>query len=312
MRKIKVDPDQKQALLEKFQTMLNEGRFADGRISFTEDLTAITDPNIQKPIVAFTASAWLKMQQLIQKADGEIGWHGIVERQNNFFTIKDILVYPQTVSGATVTTDAVEYSTWLMKLDDETFNHCRYQGHSHVNFNVSPSGVDQQFYNDILQTLQENDYYIFMIINKRSDIYIVIYDYTNNILFETKDITIKILVKGGDVELWASKAMHDNVKKIVYQAPVTTSTLTKEEEKDLERRYGKAYKDAFFSSDKPAIEQPKHMFFDDWTRAGFLNVPRFCNHLEEKYGKKYKYFSWDMLHEEYSLWYFSQYGRYVK
>jgi hypothetical protein len=308
MKRIKVDPDQKQALLEKFQAMLNEGRFSDGKISFTEDLTAITDPNIQKPTVAFTASAWLKMQQLVKKADGEIGWHGVVEKQNNFFTIKDIIVYPQTVSGATVTTDAVEYSTWLMNLDDETFNHCRYQGHSHVNFGVSPSGVDQQFYNDILQTLQESDYYIFMITNKRSDIYIVIYDYTNNILFETKDITVKVLVKGGDVELWANKAIQDNVKKIVHQ----THALTKEEEKDLERRYGKAYKDAFFSSDKLIIDYPKATFFDNWTKARFLSVQRFCDYLEEKYGKKYKQFSWDMLHTEYSLWYFRQYGRYEK
>lgn len=308
MKRIKVDPDQKQALLEKFQAMLNEGRFPDGKISFTEDLTAITDPDIQKPIVAFTASAWLKMQQLIQKADGEIGWHGTVERKNNFFTIKDILVYPQTVSGATVTTDAVEYSTWLMNLDDETFNHCRYQGHSHVNFSVSPSGVDRQFYSDILQTLQESDYYIFMITNKRSDIYIVIYDYTNNILFETKDITVKVLVKGGDLELWADKAMQDNVKKITPR----THTLTKEEEKDLEKRYGKAYKDAFFSSDKLSIEHSKPMFFDNWTKSSFLSVPRFCDSLEKKYGKKYKQFTWDMLHTEYSLWYFNQYGRYGK
>ena len=235
-----------------------------------------------------------------KKADGEIGWHGIVERHNNFFTIKDIIVYPQTVSGATVTTDAVEYSTWLMGLDDETFNHCRYQGHSHVNFSVTPSGVDRQFYDDILQTLQENDYYIFMITNKRSDIYIIIYDYTNNILFETKDITIKVLIDNEDLDLWADKAIQDNVKK--NYTPNTHSY--KKRRKRPGKRYGKLYKDAFFSSDKLFIEQSKPMFFDNWTKATFLSVPRFCDHLEEKYGKKYKQFTWDMLHTEYSLWYF--------
>ena len=256
MKRIKVDPEQKQTLLEKFQTMLNEGRFQMVKYP-SEDLTVVTDPNIQKPIVAFTASAWLKMRQLVKKADGEIGWHGIVERHNNFFTIKDIIVYPQTVSGATVTTDAVEYSTWLMGLDDKSFNHCRYQGHSHVNFSVTPSGVDRQFYDDILQTLQENDYYIFMITNKRSDIYIIIYDYTNNILFETKDITIKVLIDNEDLDLWADKAIQDNVKKLHPKY-----TLLQRRRKRPGKRYGKFYKDAFFSSDKLFIEQ-KPMFFDN-------------------------------------------------
>lgn len=236
---------------------MDNGRFSDGKIKFDESLDKVLENTIIKPIVMFTPIAWLKMKQLVNDADGEIGWHGIVDHQPNsaIYLVKDLLVYPQTVSGATVTTDDKEYGEWLMHFDDPVFNKIRFQAHSHVNFNVFASGVDQQFYDSILQTLQENDYYIFMIINKRGDINIILYDFTQNIIFDEKDTTIKLAYKNSDIKSWAAEQMKAKVKHYTYTptppattparfiAPVTTPNADiktppdEESYEDICRRY---------------------------------------------------------------------------
>lgn len=184
------------------------------------------EENIKKPHVVFTSPAWLKMKQLVMEATTEIGWQGVVIRQDNFFLIKDILVYPQTVTGATVTTDEIDYSKWLMGLDDHTFAGLRMQGHSHVNMHTSPSGVDENFYNNILQTLQKDEYYIFMILNKRDDIFIQIYDYAQNIIFEKADIVLSVKCKDGTISSWAKKQIAEHVKTHSYLSTLNTNTTT--------------------------------------------------------------------------------------
>lgn len=223
MQYIKITPEQQQTILEKFKNFLSNGRFSDNKIKFDEPLDKVLDTKVIKPIIQFTAVAWLKMRQLVTEADGEIGWHGVVDHQPNsaVYTIKDILVYPQTVTGATVTTDELEYGTWLQKFPDPIFNKIRFQGHSHVNMGTSPSGVDQHFYDSILQTLQEGDYYIFLIANKRSDMTIFVYDYAQNIIFNEKDCTLQVVDKHGSIKQWAEQEMKANVKKYTYTHSIT-------------------------------------------------------------------------------------------
>lgn len=202
MRTIKITDELKTKLMQDFENYLQTNRFSQNKIQFTTNIeNCISEEN--KPAVVFTLAAYTKMNELITREVGEVGWHGTVTRQDNTFLITDIVVYPQKVTGATVTTDEVEYGNWLhMDLTDEQINTLRFHGHSHVNFGVTPSGVDTTWYNQILQTLKEDDYYIFMIKNKRGDIFIEIYDLKNNVIYETKDITIEVLTNQDFLSVW--------------------------------------------------------------------------------------------------------------
>jgi hypothetical protein len=119
----------------------------------------------------------------------EIGWHGIVERDGNVFKITDILVYPQKVTGATVTTDQVPYQEWLMA---QPVNKIRFQGHSHVNMGCSPSGVDEKCKEGVLESVKQDDYYLFMIWNKSLEFTGELFDATSWIKYQTRDMEVSV------------------------------------------------------------------------------------------------------------------------
>jgi len=119
------------------------------------------------------------------------------------FLIEDIFVYPQEVTGSTVNTDQTAYIEWLYGLDDETFSKLRMQGHSHVKMGVSPSGVDDAHRKQILEQLEQDMFYIFMIWNKSLMVHTLIYDMANNTLYEDKDVEVKLLGNEGLVEFMA-------------------------------------------------------------------------------------------------------------
>ena len=113
----------------------------------------------RKATVYFTELAYRKFQALVDGFNNEVAWHGLAYRgedeSKDEYYITDILVYPQEVTGATVTTDQKKYQDWLMSQEDNIFNNVRMQGHSHVNMGVSPSGVDENLYESILTQLDE-------------------------------------------------------------------------------------------------------------------------------------------------------------
>lgn len=170
-------------------------KISNGRISFQKTVNTVQ----RKATVYFTESAYRKFQALVNGFDNEVAWHGIAHRgldeSKDEYYITDILVYPQEVTGATVTTDQNRYQTWLMNHDDETFNSIRMQGHSHVNMGVTPSGVDENLYDSILAQLDNTMFYIFMIWNKKNDKTCRIYDLAKNILFDTADCEIKMITQ---------------------------------------------------------------------------------------------------------------------
>ena len=175
---------------QEFYETLRTGKFSDGKINFTKTLGTVD----RKATVLFTEMAWQKMQTLIREFDKEVAWHGVAERceEKDTYLISDILVYPQEVTGSTVTTDQNEYEMWLMKQEDDVFNNIRMQGHSHVNMSTSPSSVDLNLYDGILSQLDSDMFYIFMIYNKRGEKTVKLYDLRENILFETADVTVAV------------------------------------------------------------------------------------------------------------------------
>ena len=67
------------------------------------------------------------------------------------------------------------------------------QGHSHVNMAPSPSSVDLNHQEEILEMMGEQDFYIFMIWNKSFASNIKVYDMAVNTLYESGDVTVKLL-----------------------------------------------------------------------------------------------------------------------
>lgn len=146
------------------------------------------DPSYKPPKLFISALAKLKMLELIYEYPRtEIGWHGVVDKKiskdgsEKIFLIKDILVYPQTITSITADADEKEYGPWLMK-QGALRNSIRMQGHSHVDMGVTPSGTDERYYNELLQ--QVDDYYIFLIVNKRKEVFTRIYDAEEDVIIE--------------------------------------------------------------------------------------------------------------------------------
>lgn len=205
--------------VEAFKKVLTAGKFADGEVTFTKKLGDIKD---RKAKVIYKEIAWLKQNALVEQWDKEVAWHGIAKRgEGDTYIIEDILVYPQEVTGVTVTTDQEEYETWLMNHDDDTFNNIRMQGHSHVNMPTSPSGVDNSLYERILQQLDDTMFYIFMIWNKRGEKTIKIYDMSKNILFDTKDCEVVI-----DEDIGIQSFLN-SAQELVKDKPAVTTVTTK-------------------------------------------------------------------------------------
>ena len=75
-----------------------------------------------------------------------------------------------------------------MSLTTEQVNTKRFHGHSHVNMNTGPSGVDESFYQDLLT--QVNDFFIILVTNKKNENTIRFYDKENNIIYNNIEINI--------------------------------------------------------------------------------------------------------------------------
>ncbi len=151
----------------------------------------------RKAVLEFTTDAWEKMTTLVRMCDKEIGWEGVAKRQEPAedgraaYLVEDILVYPQRITGATVQSDVEEYDKWKWELDDETFNNKRFHGHSHVNMGVTPSGTDLKMYQEQIEELTDDDFYIFMIMNKKGEITVKIYDKRDNAYYDTSEVAVK-------------------------------------------------------------------------------------------------------------------------
>ena len=210
----------KAKLIEKYNstTFMNTD-VVDIKVDIKELLEAyIAEKHLIEPNIFITPGAYVKMRKLVDDTSTEIGWYGTVTKYpglNEVYVIEDIIVYPQRVTGATCVQDDDKMFEFEMSLTTEQVNHKRFHGHSHVNMGVTPSGVDEQFYQDILS--QVNDYFIIAITNKRNDYTVRFYDVANNILYS--DLPIRILEDSGNIlDTW-----YEEVKtKLSEPKPVVT------------------------------------------------------------------------------------------
>ena len=212
---------------KEFRESITNTNVTDGKVNYTKTFSAIG----RKATLYFTENAWTKMQALIREFDTEVGWHGVAKRYGDIdkdeYIIEDIFVYPQIVTGATVNTDQEKYQDWLFSDElDPVFNDIRFHGHSHVNMGTTPSTTDTTHWSNLLSILRDDMFYVFVIWNKKNDRTVKIYDLKKNILFDTSDVTVKILPdKGGIEEFVANAKTYVTERKNTY-TPAKTTTNT--------------------------------------------------------------------------------------
>ena len=190
-------------------------------ITYTFDLSTL-DQKLEYPILLeFTPKASHKMTALVAEADVEVAWHGIINRTETGFIVEDIVIYPQIASAVTVESDD-SYGPWLSTLSDENFNRLRLQGHSHVNMEATPSSVDYAHQELLVKDIK--DYYIFMIVNKRGNMWVQIYDIEKGFIYEHSEIEIRI--EEDPYVDWAQYTLKTMVQKLKrYMSPHTTSQI---------------------------------------------------------------------------------------
>lgn len=215
---LKLTPEAKQAAIDKFAASLSNINTYNGKISYNHAFS--TD---DKATVWFTQDAWAKMIALIHSVgDKEVGWHAIVQRADQMegynYVIRDLLVYPQAVSGATVDTDQEKYQNWLNQQPDEVFNHIRGHFHSHVNMPCSPSSTDDAHVQSLVAQIPDGGFYVFMIWNKKMEFSARIYDLRANLFFETADVVVKTIGTVGLQEFIESAKTMIEVKTYAYNA----------------------------------------------------------------------------------------------
>ncbi len=224
-RKIKLTEEDIDAMCAEFKNSLLGVRFDSNDITYKANTKLKEQRKIK---VFFRPEAYCKMTTLIKSCDKEIAWHGTVDRlATGDYCITEIMMYPQEITGATVTSNDDKYPLWLMKQPDEVFNKMRFQGHSHVNFGATPSGVDTTLYNNMLQTLSDDDFYIFFIMNKKAEYWIQIYNLAENIVYEKDDVELAILLSDGTtMDTWYDEQTKENIieKKVTYCVPTTVKT----------------------------------------------------------------------------------------
>lgn len=256
MKKLHLSSNEQDKLMELIRKHMNDTAISD----FTIDSTFVKsylnrlakEEEVEKPVLYITSDAYVSMFEMVRQSPLEISWHGLVQKLSpSEYLIYDTLMFPQINSATATTTDETDFAEWQTNLImDEEFpiEHLRMHGHSHVNMNVFSSGVDDQYQKDILTMVKDGDFYIFLILNKKMEMCVLLYDMAQHILFETADIEIEILseVNSRDIrsdvaadikELCTTKSYRSAKPKPLGKPTVSDLALDEEEEVSWWERY---------------------------------------------------------------------------
>lgn len=216
-RRIKMTEQSIEEALASLRTQLQTSTAVQNTLTFNYNAKVTIKPE-DKPTIIMMQKAYNKYKALVKECSKEVAWHGVVERDGMTFYIKDILVFPQTVTGATVNTDDNKYPEWTWGLEDDEINNLRLHGHSHVNMGVTPSSTDTGYQDDMLQNIR--DYYIFSIHNKTGSLWLALYDVENNMCYEKEDIIY--YEECNDESEWAKEMLKEYVKEHSYTTGART------------------------------------------------------------------------------------------
>lgn len=223
MKIIKPTQEYKNKVIKEITEQINNAKSMNSIENLKIAKNTIPFKNIKPPEIYIQTNVLEKMFALVENCPTECQWHGLVKRSKEkpeVFYVYDVLVFPQINTAASTDTDEDKYMDWLITImedkDQDKFNDLRLHGHSHVNMNVYSSSIDDKFQEDILTNIKDDDYYIFFVLNKNRDICILLYDYLQNILFETKDIKLYLMDNETIIKNWAKEELEKNTIKQTY------------------------------------------------------------------------------------------------
>lgn len=163
---------------------------SSGRVARTSPMFATQTP--KAPKVYYSDKAWAKISYLVKRAEGEVGWLGLVDRHGENYLITDVFVPKQEVTGATTNISAEAYNQIMFECIKEGVyrdNLC-YWGHSHVNMDVGPSITDERTTQGYLETTTDGGFFIRGIYNKSGSTKVDVYEKessTSGWIFECVD-----------------------------------------------------------------------------------------------------------------------------
>ena len=216
MRSYKITAQQRAELMEKFSRHLDDLTMVNSNISFSHNFADVK--NKEKVFVTFTMKAYIKMRDLVDRYDSEVGWFGFIDKISDLeYQVTDICVYPQLVTGATV---KETNESWDDDMPIEQIKRRHFHGHSHVNMGVGPSGTDMKHRDDQVAMVKEDSFYFFMITNKKCAWSAALFDLANNVIYNTDDILI-------DVDLGDGEMLTDFVEDAKKMIKTQTSAALK-------------------------------------------------------------------------------------
>ena len=220
MKKLRATSEEREAFLKALRDVIymSDYRTPLHELSLDNVVKEFSEipKDIKKPVLKITVEAYMRMVQLVLTSPVECSWHALAKRdiENNSYLIYDVLVFPQINSATSTTTDEKDFAEWQTKLIlDPNFpiEDLRVHGHSHVNMNVFSSGIDDKYQKDLLTKVDNEDYYIFLIMNKKMEICIFIYDFLQQVMFDKTDIRFEIIdSEGRDIRTWALDELEQN------------------------------------------------------------------------------------------------------
>ena len=270
MKPIYLNDDQKEAMRKEFERSLKKGLIMRDKFSveMTCKFTKSEQESQEKAILVISPLAYAKICAVVAGFQTEVAWYGLTKRvdeEKPYFFLRDIVVYPQTVTGSTVVMED-EDNFWKSMSEEDALN-MRFHGHSHVNMACQPSTTDMDHRELELRLLPKDSYQIFMIWNKRLEFTSTIYDCKHNIQYENADVQVTVGTE--DFSFLATDYVED-LKKIVVEkktsvingftsgTPATQkSTASKAQDSKLAKKAEKAAK-------LPATKQERSLWQQGW------------------------------------------------
>ena len=205
-------------------------------------VTLIKENNI--PNIYITASAQRLMEQLVANCDDEIGWLALSKKDGeNDYLIYDIEICEQEC-GATHT-DLMEgglqeiANRYINNGRIDEMNNVRVWCHSHVNMEVSPSGQDEQTFEQYYKDC--DDYFIRIIMNKKGKWNTSIVDIENGIRYD--DMPVYTIYEGSELALASrlaeKRAELQELEEQFEEIDKVESEVAKAEAKALIKEYVK-------------------------------------------------------------------------
>lgn len=220
MEKLRINQEEKEVMAKEILKQLEKcNRLSDFKLDF-KNVEKVIKPE-HKPIVQMTPEIYTKMYSLVHASPVEISWHGLVSRdkENDIYTIYDIVMFPQINGPTSTATDEKDFSDWMTSLimDPEfPIQDLRMHGHSHVNMQVFSSGIDDAYQKELIAKVEDDDYYLFLVLNKKQEICVLLYDFSKQILFNTNDVEVRVVADDeSNILEWTKENIEKYCKKEV-------------------------------------------------------------------------------------------------